>query len=73
MDFPNKILETIYEMSIQNEDSNAEMKIYRLLVYYYFSTRFQKNKNRSTESKEFSVSIDAKEYFESTKYSINEK
>lgn len=64
-DFSDKILETIYEMSIQNEDSNAELKVYRLLVYYYFSTRFQKNEDRSKAFKEFYVSTDVRAYFKS--------
>ena len=65
-DFSDKVLETIYEMSIQNDESCAELEIYRLLVYYYFSTRFQKNENRSKEFKEFYMSTDLRTYFKST-------
>lgn len=60
--FSDRILETIYEMSMQNDETNAETKVYRLLVYYYFSTRFQENENRREQFKEFYMTTNIAEY-----------
>lgn len=62
VNFSDKVLDTVYEMSTQNDDSKTELKIYRLLIYYYFSTRFTNNKRRSEEFREFYVAVDMIDY-----------
>ncbi len=60
--FKDEVLNIIAEMSIQRENQNDEIKIYRLLVYYFFSTRFQTDEMRMEKFKNYYLAPSLKDF-----------
>lgn len=60
--FKDETLNIIAEMSTREESVEDEMKIYRLLVYYFFSTRFQTDEMRMDHFKNYYLSSSLKDF-----------
>lgn len=60
--FKDETLNIIAEMSTREENIEGEMKIYRLLVYYFFSTRFQTDEMRMDKFKNYYLASNLKNF-----------